>query len=83
MTDEAKKYLSDILRAITLIEEFLSDKPVKIDFYEVLPDDKVIIAERLRQLADKEKVKLIFTFSLSTRLQSLSAIRSLSSGSTS
>ena len=44
-----------------IIEEFLADKPVKIDFYEVLPDDKEIIVERLRQLADKEKVKLIFT----------------------
>jgi len=44
-----------------IIEEFLIDKPVKIEFYEVLPDDRDMIAERLRQLADEEKVKLIFT----------------------
>lgn len=44
-----------------IIAEFLADKPVKIDFYEVLPDDKEVIAERLCSLVDKEKVKLIFT----------------------
>ena len=44
-----------------VILEFLVDKPVKVDFYEVLPDDGKIIADRLRQLADEEKVKLIFT----------------------
>jgi molybdenum cofactor biosynthesis protein MoaC len=44
-----------------IIEEFLADKPVKIDCYEVLPDDKEVIAERLCSLVDKEKVKLIFT----------------------
>ena len=44
-----------------LIREFLADKPVKIEFYEVLPDDSEVIAERLRQLTDDEKVKLIFT----------------------
>ena len=44
-----------------LIREFLADKPVKIEFYEVLPDDSEVIADRLRKLADKEKVKLIFT----------------------
>jgi molybdenum cofactor biosynthesis protein MoaC len=44
-----------------IIEEFLADKPVKIEFYEVLPDDKDVIAERLCQLVDTEKVKLIFT----------------------
>ncbi len=44
-----------------IIQEFLENQPVKIDFYEVLPDDKEVIARRMCQLADKEKVKLIFT----------------------
>jgi len=44
-----------------IIQEFLADKPVKVEFYEVLPDDREVIADRLRQLADTEKVKLIFT----------------------
>ena len=44
-----------------VIQEFLENQPVKIDFYEVLPDNKEVIAERLCQLVDKEKVKLIFT----------------------
>jgi molybdenum cofactor biosynthesis protein MoaC len=44
-----------------VIQEFLENQPVKIDYYEVLPDDREVIAERLCQLADKEKVKLIFT----------------------
>jgi cyclic pyranopterin monophosphate synthase len=44
-----------------IIKEFLTTKPVKLDFYEVLPDERELIAARLCQLADKEKVKLIFT----------------------
>ncbi|MGB6971623.1 MAG: bifunctional molybdenum cofactor biosynthesis protein MoaC/MoaB [Desulfobulbales bacterium] len=44
-----------------IIQEFLVDKPVKVDFYEVLPDEREIISERLCKLADNEKVKLIFT----------------------
>ena len=44
-----------------IIEEFLSDKPVKIEFYEVLPDDSEVIAERICSLVDNEKVQLIFT----------------------
>jgi len=44
-----------------VIKEFLADKPVQVDFYEVLPDEKKVIAERLCELADNEKVKLIFT----------------------
>jgi molybdenum cofactor biosynthesis protein MoaC len=44
-----------------IIQEFLADKPVKIEFYEILPDEKEMIAERLRVLTDNEKVKLIFT----------------------
>jgi len=44
-----------------IIRDFLADKPVEVDFYEVLPDDRDQIAERLSQLADAEKVQLIFT----------------------
>ncbi len=44
-----------------IIQEFLADKPVKIEFYEILPDERDVIAERLEVLADHEKVKLIFT----------------------
>ncbi|MEN8233214.1 MAG: molybdenum cofactor synthesis domain-containing protein, partial [Thermodesulfobacteriota bacterium] len=44
-----------------IIQEFLADKPVQVEFYEVLPDDREIIADRLRRLVDAEKVKLIFT----------------------
>ena len=44
-----------------IIQEFLENQPVKIDFYEVLPDDRQMIADRLIKLADAEKVKLIFT----------------------
>ena len=35
MTDEAKKYLSDIVRAIELIELFMND----IDHFETYVDD--------------------------------------------
>ena len=42
-----------------VIQEFLADKPVLVDFYEVFPGDGEVITERLRQLADEEKVKLI------------------------
>jgi len=44
-----------------IITEFLADKLVQVDFYEVLPDDSPLIADRLSRLADVEKVKLIFT----------------------
>lgn len=44
-----------------IIQEFLADKSVKVEFYEVLPDEREVIADRLRQLADNERVKLIFT----------------------
>jgi molybdenum cofactor biosynthesis protein MoaC len=45
----------------TMIREFLADKAVQVELYEVLPDVKEVIADRLRQMADDEKVKLIFT----------------------
>lgn len=44
-----------------IIKEFLADKPVQVEVYEVLPDDRQVIADRLRKLADDEKIKLIFT----------------------
>jgi len=44
-----------------MIQEFLADKPVQIAVYEVLPDDSELIADRLRHLADDEKVQLVFT----------------------
>jgi molybdenum cofactor biosynthesis protein MoaC len=44
-----------------IIKEFLKDQPVEISIYEVLPDDRKLIAERLVSLADKEKMQLIIT----------------------
>ncbi len=44
-----------------IIKEFLADKPVQVEVYEVLPDDREVIADRLRQLTDDEKIQLIFT----------------------
>ena len=44
-----------------IIKEFLKDQPVEISIYEVLPDDRKLIAERLIALADKEKMQLVFT----------------------
>jgi molybdenum cofactor synthesis domain-containing protein len=44
-----------------IIKEFFKDQPVEISIYEVLPDDRKLIAERLVALADKEKMQLVFT----------------------
>jgi len=44
-----------------VIKEFLKDQPVEISVYEVLPDDRKLIAERLIDLADKEKMQLVIT----------------------
>ncbi|HHM23613.1 MAG TPA: bifunctional molybdenum cofactor biosynthesis protein MoaC/MoaB [Bacteroidetes bacterium] len=46
-----------------IIEEFLGKQQIEVAHYEVLPDDRKQIAERLRQLADGEQVDLIFTTS--------------------
>jgi molybdenum cofactor biosynthesis protein MoaC len=43
------------------IVEFLGKQSVNVDCCEVLPDDKVMIADRLRRLADEEGVQLVFT----------------------
>jgi molybdenum cofactor biosynthesis protein MoaC len=48
-----------------IIKEFLKDQPVEISIYEVLPDDRKLIAERLVALADKEKMQ--FAISLHNR----------------
>ena len=44
-----------------VIKEFLADQPVDVSVYEVLPDERKLIAERLIELADKEKTQLVFT----------------------
>jgi molybdenum cofactor biosynthesis protein MoaC len=44
-----------------IIKEFLEDQPVDISVYEVLPDERSLIGERLTELADKEKMQLVFT----------------------
>jgi molybdenum cofactor biosynthesis protein MoaC len=44
-----------------IIKEFLEDLPVEVSVYEVLPDERKLIAERLIALADKEKTQLVFT----------------------
>ncbi len=44
-----------------IVKEFLADKPVQVEVYEVLPDDREVISDRLRRLADDEEIKLIFT----------------------
>jgi molybdenum cofactor biosynthesis protein MoaC len=44
-----------------VIKEFLVDQPVDVAVYEVLPDDRGLIANRLAELVDKKKAQLIFT----------------------
>jgi len=44
-----------------VIAEFLGSQPVAVDCYEILPDDKEIIASRLKRLADEEGFQLVFT----------------------
>lgn len=44
-----------------VIKEFLADLPVSVDCYEVLPDDREMIAARLKKLADEEGFQLVFT----------------------
>jgi molybdenum cofactor biosynthesis protein MoaC len=44
-----------------IIKKFLEDLQVDISFYEVLPDERKLIADRLVTLADKEKIQLVFT----------------------
>jgi molybdenum cofactor biosynthesis protein MoaC len=44
-----------------VIAEFLTGQPVAVDCYEILPDDREIIAARLKKLADEEGFQLVFT----------------------
>jgi molybdenum cofactor biosynthesis protein MoaC len=44
-----------------VIADFLHNQPVTVDCYEILPDDREIIASRLKQLADEENFQLILT----------------------
>lgn len=44
-----------------LIAEFLASQPVQVECYEILPDDRELIAARLRKLADEEGIQLVFT----------------------
>jgi molybdenum cofactor biosynthesis protein MoaC len=44
-----------------VIAEFLAAQPVAVDCYEILPDDREIIAARLKKLADEEGFQLVFT----------------------
>jgi len=44
-----------------IIRDFLANQPVEVANYEILPDDEEKIAARLRELADDEGVRLIFT----------------------
>lgn len=44
-----------------LIKEFLAELPVEVQVYEVLPDDRKLIGDRLIQLADQGEIQLVFT----------------------
>ena len=44
-----------------IIKEFLTYNSVLVELYEVLPDDKEKIKQRLLELSDKEKIDLIIT----------------------
>lgn len=44
-----------------IIKDFLVGQPADVAVYEVLPDDRRQIAARLKELADKEKMQLVFT----------------------
>jgi cyclic pyranopterin monophosphate synthase len=44
-----------------VIAEFLAAQPVAVECYEILPDDREIIAARLKKLADEEGFQLVFT----------------------
>ena len=44
-----------------IIKEFLEDLPVEVVVYEVLPDERVLIRDRLIALADREGLQLVFT----------------------
>ena len=43
------------------IERLMKDLPGRVDFYEIIPDDKDIIIERLIDYVDKRELDLIIT----------------------
>lgn len=48
-------------RSGLVIKELLKNKPVDVNVYEILPDDREKIEQRLKSLADNENFDLIFT----------------------
>lgn len=44
-----------------IIKDFLDGQPVLVTNYEVLPDNRKLITERLCSLADTEKINIVFT----------------------
>ena len=44
-----------------VIAEFLTNQPVAVECYEILPDDREVIGSRLRKLADEEGFQLVLT----------------------
>jgi len=44
-----------------VIAAFLTNQPVAVDCYEILPDDREAIIARLKKLADEEGFQLVFT----------------------
>jgi molybdenum cofactor biosynthesis protein MoaC len=44
-----------------IIQKFLEDRAINTEIYEILPDEKDLIRDRLIQLADDERIDLIFT----------------------
>ena len=44
-----------------IIKEFLEDFPVDVSVYEILPDERKLISEKLVALAEDKKMQLVFT----------------------
>ncbi len=48
-------------RSGRIIQEALKDQPVDVTVYDILPDDRALIAQKLTELADGGEIDLIFT----------------------
>lgn len=48
-------------RSGKIIREFLKNQPVDVEIYEILPDERPQIRDRLKSLVDAENIDLIFT----------------------
>ncbi len=48
-------------RSGKIIREFLNNHPVDVQIYEILPDERIQIRDRLKTLVDVENIDLIFT----------------------